>query len=101
MADDAKAKREERLRRDIAEIASRPKQVRFDEIENIVNRLGEFMEVGSRTIRHGTLFTVGKERFSVVPHNRGDSHLKRVYVKVFLEAMTRLSWCEDQDDDDK
>jgi hypothetical protein len=96
MSDDSKARRAERLRGDIADIATRQRQVRFEEIQSIVNRLGEFMEVGSRSIRHGTLFTVGTERFSIVSHNRGDSHLKKVYVKSFLEAMARVEWFEDE-----
>ena len=97
MSDDGEARRAERLRGDIADIATRQKQVRFEEIRSIVNRLGEFMEVGSRSITHGTLFTVGTERFSIVSHNRGDSHLKRAYVKSFLEAMARLEWFEDEE----
>ena len=96
MVEDSKPKRAERLRGEIADIATRPRQVRFDEIEQLVRRLGEFIDVRSRPIRHGVLFTVSAERFSIVFHNRGDSHLKRVYVRSFLDAMARIGWFEDE-----
>jgi hypothetical protein len=96
MADEPISKREARLREDIRDIARRQKQVRFAEIERIVSRLGEFTVVGTRPVTHGTLFTVGTERFSVVSHNPGDSHVKRIYVKKFLESMLRLGWWEEE-----
>jgi hypothetical protein len=94
---DPSSNRAGRIRREIIDISKRPRQVRFSEIQQIVGRLGEFIHTGSRQIRHGTLFTVGTERFSIVSHNPGDSHIKKVYVRSFLDAMAAIGWYEEEE----
>ena len=90
----------ERIIRDVMELASRPKALRFSEIERIVNQLGLVgFSVSSRPVRHGKLFTVNGEPFMVCGHTPGDSHVKAYGVRNFLQAMTTLGIYETTNDD--
>jgi hypothetical protein len=81
----------ERVKADIAAMATRPNAVRLEEIERIVNQL---QLLGFKTVRkdglHSTLFRVGAERFTLCAHNAGRKELKPVYVRAFLSAMAEL-----------
>jgi len=87
----------DRIKAEIAEIARRPKAVRLEEIERIVSQLqGIGYEVSARTATHGRLFRIGENPpFMVARPNSGDSHIRSVYVRVFLEAMITLGLFED------
>jgi hypothetical protein len=87
---------EERVKRDIADIASRPKSVRFNEIENVVAQLSKLgYRVSSRKTREGVMFTVPPAApFNVCTHHRGSSQLNWAYVRDFLNAMTELQLYE-------
>lgn len=91
---------QERLKRDIAELAGRPKNVRFEEIERIVKQLGVLgHDTSIRRCKETVLFRVGEERFGVCDHNPRSQHVKRVYVKGFLRAMAVLGLYEEESDD--
>ncbi len=88
----------ERVRQDIKDIANRPKAVRFEEIERIVNQLEALgHSVKSRTTKggHSWIFRVDDQLFSISTHNPGSSQIKVAYVKAFLEAMINLGLYED------
>ena len=85
----------ERIKATVNEIAGRSKAVRFDEIENLVDQLAAVgFPTKKRATRHGYLFKVGDQFFGVCPHNRGQSHLKEIYVAKFLDAMEALGLFE-------
>lgn len=84
-----------RIEEMLADFASRPKQVKAEEIERVVNMLSQFYVTGSRKATHGHLYTVGTERFMVNSHARGDSHIKSYSVQDLLKAMARLGWFEE------
>lgn len=90
---------EERIRRTIAKIADRPKNVTFSEIEWIVNHLSPFYgqgEVGIRDAKHGKLIKLpGGKGLTMTTHNPGSKQLKPVYVKKFLDFMIDLGWYEE------
>lgn len=94
------AEREKRIRREIGAIAQRPNAVRFGELLRIaadLRRAG--IEVNTKKWAHGVYFTIGgSQPFNVTTHNRGSSHLKGVYVKSFLRAMSELGLYGDTDD---
>jgi hypothetical protein len=86
----------ERLKKEIADIARRPKAVRFAEIDRIVNQLGILgFDTAVRRGKETVLFRVEGERFGVCDHNPGRQHVKRVYVKEFLGAMANLGLYEE------
>lgn len=85
----------DRVRADIRELANRPKNVEFDEVQRIVKQLGEFYATSSRSTRHGTLFNVGGRRFFVCSHNPGNAQIKKCYVDDFIDAMTDLGLYEE------
>lgn len=85
----------ERIKNAIRDIADRPKNVTVDEIEWVINQLGQFYRVSSRTARHGKLFTVSNCRFMVCLHNPGSKQVKSCYVGVFIDAMTELGLYEE------
>jgi hypothetical protein len=87
----------ERVKAEIAELAGRPKTVRFSEIERIVGQLAKLgYKAGGRPVRHGKLFWVGDKTFQVTSHNRGSSHIKSCYVEGFLDAMLGLGLLEEE-----
>jgi hypothetical protein len=85
----------ERIRRDIAELATRPRSVRLDEIERIVTHLGQLgYSVNVRQVRHGRLFRVEDKLFGATQHNPGSSQIRECYVRNFLEMMEELGLYE-------
>jgi hypothetical protein len=88
----------DRIKADIADLAQRPNAVRFEEIERIIDQLQRIgYEVSARQATHGKLFRVGKNQpFMAARPNSGDSHIRSVYVRVFLEAMITLGLFEDE-----
>ncbi len=86
----------ERIKRDIAEIAQRPRAVRFEEITRIVRQL---KRIGWSTREHKGketwIFYVGGEKFTVCEHNPGRQHIKMAYVHNFLRAMINLELYEE------
>ena len=86
----------ERIRAEIADLATRPNGVRFEEIERMVNQLGlAGFDVHSRRAKETVLFRVNEHRFGVSDHNPGRQHVKAVYVKGFLKVMAMLGLHED------
>lgn len=80
----------------IAELAGRPNAVRFTEIERIVQQLGELgYSVGGRPACHGRLFRVDRHTFQVSGHTKGSGHVRRCYVREFLDVMLELGLLED------
>jgi hypothetical protein len=89
-----------RIKDDIAELATRPRAVRLEEIDRIVNQLNlAGYKTNRRPITHGTLFRVEDQIFSATNHNPGSSQIKPKYVENFLEAMTALGLYGGGDDD--
>lgn len=85
-----------RIKRDIADIASGPKSVRFQEIQRIVRQLGlAGWSVDSHKGKEAWIFWVQGETFTVSEHNPGNSQLKSCYVHNFLRAMINLGLYED------
>jgi hypothetical protein len=81
----------DKLKAEIAALATRRKSVRFAEVKRIVSQLGKLgYEAGSREVRHGELFWVGDRTFQITSHNKGSSHIKSYAVDVFLDAMIDL-----------
>jgi hypothetical protein len=80
----------------IGELAGRPNNVTLDEIEWVVNQLGDNhgYTVKCRQTRHCLLFRVGDQRFGVNVHNPGNRQVKRYSVKDFLNAMIELELFE-------
>ena len=88
---------EKRVRSLIAEITQRPKNVDFQEIEWVINKL-EQLGYEVRRKRNGGhhMFYVGGERFGVVTHNPGEKQIKRCYVEEFLKAMDNLNLMDEE-----
>jgi len=85
----------EHIKKDIAAIAGRPKNITFEEIEKVVKQLrGQGYSVRYYKGNETWVFYVGGEKFTVCDHNRGPQ-LKPVYVKKFLGAMINLGLYED------
>jgi hypothetical protein len=84
-----------RIREILADFAHRPKQVKEEEVKQVINMLSTIYVTGSRKARHGYLYTVGTERFMVNSHNKGDSHVKGYSVQELLKAMARLGVYEE------
>jgi len=88
---------EDKIKRRIAEIAGRIKNVRLGEIHWVIEQLGQ----SGHTVRfrkygdHGTMFTVGTHQFGICTHNRGASQLKPYYVNQFLKVMIELGLYDD------
>lgn len=61
----------EAIKEAIRDIAGRRKNVTFDEIEWVVNQLGRFYKVVSRTAKHGVVFRVHNQRCMINSHNPG------------------------------
>lgn len=79
----------ERIRRRIREIADSPKNVRFDELSNLLDN--HISVLFSNYNHHGSphhAFTLGNETFTIAEPKRGN--LKEVYVKEFLTHMEAL-----------
>jgi hypothetical protein len=85
----------ETIKEKIREIAGRRKNVAFEEIQWVVNQLGQFYDVGMRPARHGALFRVANQRFMVSSHNPGSKQVKSYAVDGFIHAMVELGLCEE------
>jgi hypothetical protein len=76
-----------RIEKRIRELAGRRRNVKFSEIEWVVNQLRlNGYDTGSRTNGHQTLFRVGNRNFGVCSHNPGSKQVKACYVDEFLDA---------------
>ena len=53
------------------------------------------IRVKERQTTHGYQFTIGSKIVQVCKHNRGDQHLKQVYVNGFIDAMIELGLYEE------
>lgn len=85
----------ENVKQDIADIAGRDRNVRFSEIERIVNQLGVLgHSVRIKRTRETVFVMIDGERFTVCEHHRGSSQLKPVYVRAFLKAAINLGLYE-------
>jgi hypothetical protein len=84
----------EKIKRTIIEIAQRPRNVTFSEIEWVVNHLESFFTVKARPFDHGVIFRVHNQRFTVCLHHRGSKQVKPCYVRKFIDAMTELGLYE-------
>jgi hypothetical protein len=79
----------------IAELAARPKNVTFAEIEWVVDRLEEHgYAVRKKEWEHGVKIAINSQRFNICLHNRGSKQLKPCYVYEFINAMTELELYE-------
>jgi hypothetical protein len=85
----------ETIKERIRDIAGRRRNVTFDEIQWVVNQLGQFYNVGMRPARHGALFKVENQRFMVSSHNPGSKQVKSYSVDGFINAMVELGLCEE------
>jgi hypothetical protein len=86
----------EKVKETIATIAQRRKNVALSEIEWVLNQLRDHgWDVRERKTRHGVLYGVGSERFSVCTHHPGSREVKPCYVDNFAEAMANLGLYED------
>jgi hypothetical protein len=84
-----------RISRALADIASRPNAVTFEEVCQIVNQirlLGE-VAVKDRPTTHGYQFTIGSQIVRVKKNPRGQ--MKACYVRDFLGAMVDLGYYEE------
>jgi len=89
----------ERIRARIADIASRPKHVRFDELSNLLdNHIGPLY---ANYNHHGCphhAFSIGGETFTIAqPH--GGGFVKPVYVRKFVDAMEALGLFDPEDNE--
>jgi hypothetical protein len=85
----------ETIKERIRDIAYRQQNVTFDEIQWVVNQLGQFYDVGMRRATHGVLFRVENQRFMVSSHNPGSKQVKSYAVNGFINAMIELGLCEE------
>lgn len=84
-----------RIREAIREVATRKANVRLNELEDIVNRLGQIgYRVRIRQSTHGMLLAVDDKRINACFHNRGNSQLHPKYVRQFLGMMIELGLYE-------
>jgi hypothetical protein len=83
------------IRKRIAEIAQRRKNVEISEIQWVVDNLGmNKFSVSSRSNDHATIFRIGNLQFSVCHHRRGSKQIKVCYVNEFLDVMEELGLYE-------
>jgi hypothetical protein len=85
----------EKILEKIQEIGTRPKNVTYEEIDWVVDQLGQFYVVHKRQATHGTLYRVDSQRFMVSGHNPGNKQVKRYCVEEFLGAMIELGLYEE------
>jgi hypothetical protein len=86
----------DRITKKIAEFASSPKNVRFDEIETLLENHIQHLFAGRYNHRNpgGShhAFTVGDQTFTIPKPTSGC--VKEVYVKKFIRAMEELGLYE-------
>jgi len=91
---------QEKLRKRISEIISRPKAVNSEEIEWVMDQLG----ATKRQAKHGILFALPncKKPLMLNPHNNGKKYLPSYCVADFCDRMVELKLYElDEGHDDK
>jgi hypothetical protein len=81
---------ESRIREAVAELLGRPHNVRFEEIEWVMNQL----EATGRPCKHGYLFRIQGRRILVNKHNNGKDTVPRYSVEEFRDLMTELGLCD-------
>jgi hypothetical protein len=85
----------EQIKERIREIVERKQNVTIAEIGWVVDRLAEHgYTTGSRDATHGKLFRVGRKRFMVNCHNRGNKQVKAYSIADFADAMIELGLYE-------
>lgn len=86
-------KRMSKKEKAIAKIRQNPKNVRFEEIETVLSRLGfvKRQEGSSHAV-----FTLGKHRLTV-SHRK--PFVKPVYIKQLLEELDRIQELDEPDED--
>ena len=79
----------EQLKAEIAEIANRPKNVTFEEVDRILRQLSE---MPPRKTKHGYLYNIPgcKRRLMINRHSDGRNKIPRYCVVDFLERMDEL-----------
>jgi len=86
----------ERIRARIADIATRPKHVRFDELSNLLdNHIGPLYENYNH---HGSphhAFTLRDQTFNIAQPHSGS--VKARYIRSFLDAMEALGLYDPED----
>ena len=84
----------EKIREVIQDIASRPSNVLFSEIDWVFRQLVPYYpgRFSCRVARHGTLFQLGGRRFMMSRHHPGTKQVKSYAVEDFLDAMSDLGW---------
>ena len=80
----------ERIKARIREIAASPKNVRFDEIETLLdNHIGPLFPGYSHHGNPHHAFTVGGQTFNIAkPH--GGGLVKKIYIEKFLDSMEMI-----------
>jgi hypothetical protein len=87
----------QRIRAKIREMAASPKNVRFDEIENLLdNHIGPlFLDYSHHGNPHHA-FTVGGQTFNIAKPHSG--RVKRKYIMNFLDAMEMIDLYDPEGD---
>lgn len=81
----------ERIIAEIEAIASRPKNVRFDDLVNLLDKhIGPMFPNYNHHGNPHHAFTVGAHTFNVAKPHKGN--VKQVYVRAFLEAMEAVGF---------
>jgi hypothetical protein len=84
------------IRKKIAEIATKRKNVDLEEIIWVVHHLGmNGYETAIKKNDHQHLFRINRRRFGVCHHNPGNRQIKAHYVNDFLDVMAELELCEE------
>jgi hypothetical protein len=78
-----------KIQEKIADIVSRPQNVRFDEIKWVMDQLG----AAERSAKHGQLFCLNGRRIMINKHNNGKDTVPQYSVDEFREMMTELGLC--------
>jgi hypothetical protein len=75
-----------RVREEIADIVSRPHNVRFSEIKRIMDHLG----ASGRPAKHGHLFCLNGRRLMINKHSDGRGTVPQYSVDEFRECMIEV-----------
>jgi hypothetical protein len=76
----------EKIQERVADIVSRPHNVRFEEIKWVMDQLG----AKERQTTHGWLFNINGRRVMINRHNNGKSTVPQYSVDNFRDAMIEL-----------
>jgi len=75
-----------KIQEKIAQIVGRPHNVRFEEIEWVMNQLG----ASQRPSKHGCMFKVSGHRLMINEHNNGKDTVPKYSVDDFRNLMVEL-----------